>query len=95
MDLGKSVKTVRKNKGYNQEQFCKLVGITQSYLSGIENNKRKPSTEVLEKIADTVNMTLPVLFWFAVEEKDVHNTKLEMFRLFKPSIDKLITDLFN
>jgi len=94
MNIGKAVKTVRKNKGLNQKQFCELVGITQSYLSGIENNKKKPSTEVLEKIADKVGITLAVLFWFTVEEKDVDPNKAEMFKLLKPSVDRVITDLF-
>jgi len=94
MNIGIGVKTVRTKKGFNQKQFCEKVGITQSYLSLIESNKKTPSTEVLERIAEAVGVTLPVLFWFTVDENDVDNKKLEMFRLLKPSVDKLITDLF-
>jgi len=95
MNIGRGVKTVRINKGFNQKRFAKKVGITQSYLSLIESNKKTPSTEVLEQIAEAVDVTLPVLFWFTVDENDVDNKKLEMFRLLKPSVDKLIADLFN
>lgn len=95
MNLGQSIKTVRKNKGFKQKDFCTKVGITQSYLSSIENGKKKPSIEVLEKIANTVNIPIPVLFWFTVTENDVDKRKLEMFKLLKPSVDKLIADLFN
>lgn len=95
MNIGRGVKIVRTNKGFNQKQFCEKVGITQSYLSLIESNKKTPSTEVLERIAEATGVTLPVLFWFTVDENDVDNKKLEMFRLLKPSVDKLITDLFN
>lgn len=95
MNLGKSLKIVRKNKGFNQSEFSKKVGITQSFLSGIENNKKKPSIDVLENISSVLNIPLPVLFWFTIEEKDVCAQKAEMFKLLKPSIDKLITYLFN
>ena len=93
MNLGNAIKTVRKNKGLKQKQFCELIGITQSYLSGIENGNKKPSIDVLEKIAETVNIPIPVLFWFTVSEDDVNERKLEMFKLLKPSVDKLITEL--
>ena len=95
MNLGQAVKRVRKNKGLNQEQFCNKIGITQSFLSGIENNKKKPSIDVIQKIAEVVDMPLPVLFWFTITEKDVHQTKLDAFKLLKPTVDKVVTDLFN
>ena len=95
MNLGQSIKIVRKNKGLKQKDFCDKVGITQSYLSGIENGKKKPSIDVLEKISDAVNIPIPIMFWFTVTENDVDSSKLEMFKLLKPSLDRLITDLVN
>jgi transcriptional regulator with XRE-family HTH domain len=95
MNIGTGIKKVRKNKGFNQQSFAEKVGITQSYLSLIESNSKKPSTEVLEKIANVAGIALPVLFWFTIDENDIDEKKLEMYRLLKPSVDKLITDLFN
>ncbi len=95
MNIGIAIKELRKRKAFNQKQFCEKVGITQSYLSLIESNKKTPSTEVLEKVATAVDVPLPILFWFTVDENDVDNSKLEMFRLLKPSVDKLITELFD
>ena len=95
MDLGKAIKQLRKQKNYNQKQFCDIVEITQTYLSLLENNKRKPSMEVLEKIASKLETPFAVLLWFTLDSTDVEPRKLEMFELLKPSIDKLITDLFN
>lgn len=95
MNIGNAVKKVRVQKGFNQKQFCEKIGVTQSYLSLIENNKKKPSTEVLEKIAKSVNTTLPVLFWFSVEEVDVDSGKVEVFNQLKPMIDKMLEGIFN
>lgn len=35
--FGANVARLRKEKGLNQEQFSEIAGITQSYLSQIEN----------------------------------------------------------
>ena len=94
MNIGIGIKTVRIKNGFNQKQFSEKVGITQSYLSLIESNKKTPSTEILGQIAYALDTTLPVLFWFMVDENDVANDKLKMFRLLKPSVDGLINELF-
>jgi transcriptional regulator with XRE-family HTH domain len=95
MDLGKSIKIIRKEGGFKQNEFCELVGITQSYLSSIENNKKKPSIEVLEKITNALNIPLALLFWFTLTEDDITESKKESYRLIKPSIDGLLNAFFN
>ena len=95
MNLGISIKTIRKNSGLKQYKFAKELGITQPYLSQIENNYKKPSYEVIENIAKITNTPLPILFWFGVTEKDVRKDKLRVFMMLKPTIDKLIRIIFS
>jgi len=38
MDIGKVIKEARKSKGLKQQSFAEMCGITQTYLSQIENN---------------------------------------------------------
>lgn len=95
MNIGKAVVTLRKQKGFNQKRFCEEIGITQSYLSQIENDNKKPSTDVLVDIANAIGVPLPVLFWFSVDENDVDENKVEMFTQLKPMIDKMIEGVFN
>jgi len=91
MDTGAAIKELRKTKsGMNQTAFSKAVGISQTYLSQLENNRKKASTEVLERIALQLGIPLPILFWLAVEEEDIKLCKLEHFRVIKPIIDPLI-----
>ena len=71
MDLGKAIKQLRKQKNYKQKQFCEIVEITQSYLSLIESNKKKPSLEVLEKIASKLETPFAVLFWFTLDSTKI------------------------
>ena len=89
MNLGLAVKTLRKNKGLTQGNFCEMVGITQSYLSQVENGNKEPSIDVVKKIADALGTPMPILFWFTLTEEDVDDNKREVFKLLKPSVDSL------
>ncbi|WP_347132077.1 helix-turn-helix domain-containing protein [Staphylococcus hominis] len=48
--LGNSIKTARKDMSYTLEELGERVGVTHAFLSRVENNKVKPSDELLEKI---------------------------------------------
>ena len=95
MNVGEAIRTLRKNEFLNQEEFAASVGITQSYLSLIEKGHKKPSLEVLQQMADILNTPLPVLFWFGIEKEDVSEEKQYIYKTLKPSIDKLINEVFN
>lgn len=91
MKLGQSIKRLRVNKARQiQGLFAQNIGITQTYLSQIENDKKEPSTEVLQKIANYLEIPLPVLFWYGIEEGDIRPEKAEYFKVLKPAIDSLV-----
>lgn len=94
MNIGTAIKQLRVRKALNQQDFASRIGITQTYLSQIENGHKKPSLEVLEYIAEDSKIPLPILFWCGVELEDVTETKREAYKMLKPSIDALITSLF-
>ena len=50
-ELGKYLKNVRESLGYSTYDVNKLCDISQSYLSLMENGKRKPSAIILKKLA--------------------------------------------
>jgi len=95
MNLGQAIIHLRVNRmSQTQDLFAHNVGITQTYLSQIENGKKKPSTDLLQRIAEYVDVPLPVLFWFSITESDVKKKRLEAFRLLKPTTDALINSFF-
>jgi len=95
MNIGQAIRILRKNDLMNQEEFASSVGITQSYLSLIEKGHKKPSLEVLQQMADILKTPLPVLFWFGVEREDVSEHKQYIYDTLKPSIDKLMNEVFS
>ena len=91
MNYGKTIKDFRVDR-MKQRQcvFAENVGITQTYLSQIENGKKKPSTELLERISNFIDVPLPIMFWNSITEQDIAPEKIEAFRVLQPSINRFI-----
>lgn len=56
--LGNAIKEARINQNFSQETFSEMIGISPTHLKHIESEHRKPSIEVLFRIAQTLNMSL-------------------------------------
>jgi len=56
--IGKRVKLLRKKAGLTQEKLSLKTGLSQTYLSGIENGTRNPSVKTLDKIARALHVKL-------------------------------------
>lgn len=57
--------------GYKSIELAKKIGISQSYLSEIENGKKDPSLEILKKYSETFKIKVSTLLLFSEElEKD-------------------------
>lgn len=96
MNIGTAIQKLRKTKApqLTQGEFASKIGISQTYLSQIESNKKKPSIEILESIASYFEIPLPIIFWFSIDESDVKESKREYFRFLKPDIDQMINIIF-
>lgn len=56
MKLGEMIQHLRKEKGYSQEEFAKLLKIGRSTLANYEQCKRNPNYDTIEKIAKELNV---------------------------------------
>ena len=55
------IQKYRINGGYSQERLAEAVDLSTSYISEIENGKKRPSMKTLEKIAAVLNVPLVAL----------------------------------
>lgn len=94
MDLGQTIKSIRKQKGLKQNQFAELCDITQAYLSQIENNLKEPNLSTLKVISDKLETPLPILFFLSLDNKDVKPEKAEAFEMIAPSVKSLVNQFF-
>jgi transcriptional regulator with XRE-family HTH domain len=62
VQLGLTVRAIRKEKGYSQEGFADKAGIDRSYYGGIERGEHNIAVLKLLQIADTLNVRVGVLF---------------------------------
>ena len=60
--LGREIKKARAALGWRQHQLQAATGISQKYLSRIENDHVDPSWSFVLKIARVLNMDLRVLY---------------------------------
>jgi transcriptional regulator with XRE-family HTH domain len=94
MDLGQTIKFIRKQKGLKQNQFAALCDITQAYLSQIENNLKEPNLSTLKVISNNLETPLPILFFLSLDNKDVKPEKVEAFKMIAPSVKSLVNQFF-
>lgn len=58
MEFGDYLREIRKKKNYKINFLAKMLGVSASYLSGIENGLRAaPSTKLLTKTAEVLNLS--------------------------------------
>lgn len=95
MDISKALRQIRENTALNQKEFAARTGLTQTYVSLIENGKRVPSLEVIGQYESIGKVPLAVIMWKSLTEKDVQKNKLKVFKELKPVVDNLINQMFN
>ncbi len=93
MNLGEIIKALRKQKALNQVQLSESCGITVTYLSLIENGKKEPTLSLLKTIANSLQVPLPILLFYALTEEDIPESRKEFFNVIKPSIDSMLHNL--
>ena len=92
MNLGTTIKNIRKDRGFSQSDFARICGITQTYLSQIENNQKEPNLSVLKTISEKLIVPLPILFFKSITEEDVRPDKREIFKTISPAVKKIIDE---
>lgn len=68
--IGEALKMFRNIHGYKAKELAGLLEISPSYLSEIENDKKPPSYELLQKYANIFEVKLSTLIMFSEEYND-------------------------
>lgn len=70
-NIGSTIKLCRSRRGLHQKQLAEQADLSISYLSLIEQGKRTPNLEVLEQIADALDVPLNVLVFLASDKSEL------------------------
>jgi len=76
--LGTNIRINRKSCGLSQSKLAERVDTATNYISAIEAGRRFPSVDILEKIANALEIDTPDLFsvkpvQLATEKKELEN----------------------
>ena len=62
MDVGQRIYDLRHERGMTAKELGDAVGVSQSYISLLENNKRRANVDILGRIAAKFGITLARFF---------------------------------
>ena len=60
--IGRTIRELRKEKGFSQESFASEVGLDRTYMGSVERGERNIAALNLIKIAKTLKVEMGVLF---------------------------------
>jgi transcriptional regulator with XRE-family HTH domain len=67
MNLGRTIKLCRTNRGFSQEDLAQKTSLSVSYISLIEQGKRDPAMSTVEEIARGLGVPMSLLTFLAAE----------------------------
>lgn len=68
--LGNTLKRLRGIYGYSAKEMSELLGISSSYLSEIENGKKKVSMDLLDRYSELLGLRVSTLVRFSEDYED-------------------------
>lgn len=80
------VKKYRKDRNLNQTQFAELVGIARTQITQLESGSRKPTLNIIRRIAEATDT--PLSFW--LEDSEIN--EIAVYEGLDVIIDKMLQD---
>lgn len=90
MNLGETIRDIRKSKGFKRRELADRVGISPNAMCSIEKNYSFPSKETIKAICDAMDVPVSYLLFASITDDDIPQDKLPIFK----ALQKPILDLF-
>lgn len=84
--LGKAIKTIRTSKDLSQEYFSDIS--SRTYLSVLENGRKKPSVEKIDSLAKAMGVHPLTLFTLAYMILEGQQNPSELHKVISNEIDQ-------
>lgn len=91
MNIGDVLVSLRKTKGIEQQELAKVLDKSVTYISLIENNRRKPSVSLLAEIANYYGIPVTAIIFKAMSNQGLKSERsASYFKAAEPIVDQLI-----
>lgn len=79
MNLGRAIALCRKQRDMNQAQLAERAGVSVSYISLLEQNKRKdPTLSTIQKVSEALSVPSSILFFLAADQTELAGLSAEL-----------------
>lgn len=93
MNLGRAITLCRKQRGYSQAQLAEKAEISVSYLSLLEQNKRKdPTLSTIQRISEAVAVPSGILFFLAADQTELSGLSVDLQEKLSHAALQLLND---
>ena len=94
MDIGTSIKELRKKKKITQKELAEMCNISTNSICSIEKGITFPSKNIISRICKALNIPESYLLLFSLREDDIPDDKKIIYRtLCEPLKEELLRDL--
>ena len=90
MNLGESIKAIRKAKRMKQKNLAAAAGISANALRNIEADYSIPSMATLKRLRQALDVPMSYILVFSVTEDDVAEDKRTIFRQLMPVLKEFL-----
>jgi transcriptional regulator with XRE-family HTH domain len=94
MNIGNSIRELRKSNGMSQEDLAVKAKLTQAALSQIERGKR-PGLDTTKRLAKALKVPESLLYAMAIEREEVPEENRPLYDSLFPVIQNMIKQLAN
>lgn len=94
MNIGSTIRLLRKKKKISQKELSELSNISQTYLSQLESGKRNPSIEILQSIGEVLEIPYQIIAFLSMDEDSIPMNKREQYKVIEPTLKGLIETHF-
>lgn len=77
--IGKKLQSIRKTYGYTQEQMAEKIECSTRYIGDIEQDRSKPSYEILVRICNAFNIGMDEIFSSYLDIKERKDTEVVLY----------------
>lgn len=92
--LGRRIRTIRKDKGWTQEELGAKADTSYKFIGEIERGQQNPSFDILVKVADALDVELFELFRFDQETVKRKDIEIQMAKILKGISDDDLRKIF-
>lgn len=90
MDYCKAIRVARSLADMPQKELAERISVDPSLVSMLESGRRKPTREILEKIAGALNMPFHLFALLATETDDLNSEDSESIHRLATGLSKLL-----